>query len=134
MLPTGDQLDHISHADLVAMVKALIIRVESLEEENRHLKAEVERLKQPPANSRNSSQPPSRDQKSNQSASPTKKKHGPPFGHQRSIRELIDHPDRMISVGVDRCAQCRHDLGGVVPGKVVRRQVTELPEFKPVVI
>ena len=133
LLPT-DQLDQISQADLVALVKNLIARVESLEQENRHLKAEIERLKQPPANSRNSSQPPSRDQKSDQSVSKTKKKHGPPFGHQRSIRELIDNPDRLISVGVDQCAQCHHHLQGVVPDKVVRRQVTELPEFKPLVI
>ena len=85
MLPTDDQLDQISHADLVALVKALIARVERLEEENRQLKVEIERLKQPPANSKNSSQPPSRDQKSNQSAAKPKKKHGPPFGHKRSV-------------------------------------------------
>jgi hypothetical protein len=66
MAPTDDQLDQISHADLVALVKALIAKVERLEEENLQLRAEIERLKQPPANSRNSSQPPSRDQKSNQ--------------------------------------------------------------------
>jgi cell division septum initiation protein DivIVA len=76
MLPTDDQLDQISHADLVTLVKALIARVERLEEENRQLKAEIERLKQPPANSRNSSQPPSRDQKSNPPAAKPKKKHG----------------------------------------------------------
>jgi hypothetical protein len=46
MLPPTDQLDQISHADLVALVKTLIARVESLEQENRHLKAEIERLKQ----------------------------------------------------------------------------------------
>jgi len=86
ILPTGDQLDQISHADLVALVKALIARVKRLEEENLQLKAEIERLKQPPANSRNSSQPPSRDQKSNQASDKPKKKHGPPFGHKRSIR------------------------------------------------
>jgi hypothetical protein len=61
----------------VALVKALIARVKRLEEENLQLKAEIERLKQPPANSRNSSQPPSRDQKSNQSSDKPKKKHGP---------------------------------------------------------
>jgi hypothetical protein len=31
ILPTGDQLDHISNADLVALVKALIAGVERLE-------------------------------------------------------------------------------------------------------
>jgi len=85
MLQTEDQLDQISHADLVALVKALIARVERLEEENRQLKAEIERLKQPPTNSKNSSQPSSRDQKSNQSAAKPKKKHRPPFGHKRSV-------------------------------------------------
>lgn len=134
ILPTGDQLDQISHADLVALVKALIARVERLEEENRQLKVEIERLKQPPANSRNSSQPPSRDQKSNQPSDKPKKKQGPPFGHKRSIRNLIDNPDQTISVKVEQCAQCHHDLSRVAPEKIVRRQVTELPEFKPAVI
>jgi uncharacterized protein (UPF0335 family) len=45
ILPTGAQLDQISHADLVALIKALIARVKRLEEENRQLKAEIERLK-----------------------------------------------------------------------------------------
>jgi transposase len=134
ILPTGDQLDHISHTDLVALVKALIARVDRLEEENRQLKVEIEKLKQPPANSRNSSQPPSRDQKSNQPADKPKKKHGPPFGHKRSVRELIDNPDRTISVKVEQCEQCHHDLRDVAPGKIVRRQVTELPEVNPTVI
>lgn len=134
MLPTNDQLDQISHAELVAMVKALISRVESLEAENRQLKAEIERLKQPPANSRNSSQPPSRDQKSNTASDRTKKKHGPPFGHQRSTRELIDQPTRTIRIKVEQCEQCHYDLSDVASEKIVRRQVTELPEFSPVVI
>jgi transposase len=134
ILPTGGQLDQISHADLLALVKALIARVERLEEENRQLKAELERLKQPPANSRNSSQPPSRDQKSDRPADKPKKKHGPPFGHKRSVRELIDNPNRTISVKVEQCEQCHHDLSEVAPEKIVRRQVTELPEFNPLVI
>jgi hypothetical protein len=70
MRPSTDQLDQISHAELVAMVKALISRVESLETGNRQLKAQIERLKNPPANSRNSSQPPSRDQKSDSASDP----------------------------------------------------------------
>jgi hypothetical protein len=88
----------------VALVKALIARVGRLEEENRQLKAEIERLKQPPANPRNSSQQPSRNQKSNQPSDKPKKKHGPPFGHKRSIRKLIDIPDQTISLKVEQCA------------------------------
>ena len=63
-----------------------------------------------------------------------KKKHGPPFGHQRSVRELLDHPDQTLSLKVEQCAQCHHDLNGVAPEKIIRRQVTELPEFNPLVI
>lgn len=133
-LPTNDQLDQISHAELLALVKALIARVEQLEQENQRLREENERLKRPPANSRNSSQPPSRDQKSNSSANKPRKKQGPPFGHKRAIRKLIDNPDRVIPAEVERCDQCRHDLKGVEPRKVVRRQIAELPEIKPVVI
>jgi transposase len=134
MLPTDDQLDQISHADLVALVKALIARVERLEEENRQLKAEIERLKHPPTNSRNSSQPPSRDQKRDRPADQPRKKHGPPFGHKRSIRELVDDPARIIRAQVEQCEHCHQDLSGLAPEKIVRRQVTELPEFSPVVI
>src|SRR5215475_11369107 len=133
-LPTSDQFDQISHADLVALVNALIARGERLEEENRQLKAEIERLKQPQANSRNSSQPPSRDQKNNQPANKPKKKRGPPFGHKRSVREFIDNPDRTISAKVEKYEQCHQDLRDVALGKIVHRQVTELPEFNPVVI
>jgi hypothetical protein len=64
ILPASGQLDQISHADLVALVKALIARVERLEEENRQLKGGIERLGQPLANPRNSSQPLSCDRKS----------------------------------------------------------------------
>jgi hypothetical protein len=44
--------------------------------------AEIERIKQPPANSRDSSQPASLDQ----SADKPKKKRGPPLSHKRSVR------------------------------------------------
>ena len=141
MVPTSDQLEQTSHADLVALLRGLIARVELLEEENRQLKAEnqelraeIEKLKQPPPNSRNSSLPPSRDQKSNHPVNKGKKKYGPPFGHQRTIRELIDHPDRTISLKVERCERCHHSLKDVAPAKVTRRQITELPVISPVVI
>ena len=109
ILPTGDQLDQISHADLVALVKALISRVERLEEENRQLKTEIERLKQPPANSgilhnrllAIKEQSTGRQAKEEARAS---------FGHKRAIREVIDNPNRTISVEVDQCERCHHDL------------------------
>jgi len=126
-LPQTEQLDQLSHAELVALVKALIA-------ENLALRAEVEKLRQPPPTSRNSSQPPSRDQKANPPSDRPRKKHGPPFGHQRHARPLLAHPDRVITAPVRACAHCRHDLREAVPERVIRRQVTELPACRPVVI
>ena len=63
-LPITDQLDQVPHAELLALVKVLIAEVGRLQEENRQLRVELEKLRRPPTNSRNSSQPPSRDQKS----------------------------------------------------------------------
>lgn len=136
-LPTTGQIDQLSREDLLALVKELlpvVEQVKQLQQRVTELEAEVERLKGPPTTSRNSSQPPSRDKKSNRPTDKAKKKHGPPFGHKRSIRELIDNPDRTISVKVDQCEQCQQNLRGVEPEKIVRRQVTELPESRPIVI
>jgi len=81
-LPITDQLDQVPHAELLALVKVLIAEVERLQEVNRQLKVELEKLRRPPANSRNSSQPPSRDQKSQAAEGQPKKKLGLPFGHR----------------------------------------------------
>jgi transposase len=136
-IPTTGQIDQLSREDLLALVKELIPVVEQvklLQQRVTELEAEVERLKGPPTTSRNSSQPPSRDQKSNRPINKPKKKHGPPFGHKRSVRELIDDPDRIISAKVEQCRQCQKNLHGTEPEKIVRRQVTELPEYRPIVI
>ena len=81
-LPIADQLDQVPHAELLALVKVLIAEVERLQEENRQLRVELEKLRRPPTNSRNSSQPPSRDQKSQAAEGQPKKKLGLPFGHR----------------------------------------------------
>jgi Family of unknown function (DUF6444) len=92
-LPALDQIEHLAHTELVALVKALMA-------ENVALRAELDKLRQPPATSRNSSQPPSRDAKSNLPAARKRKKLGPPFGHARNLRPLVDQPDRIIEATV----------------------------------
>lgn len=137
MISTTEQFDQLTRDELLALVKELIPiarLVPQLQQRITELEAEVEQLKAKSTNSRNSSQPPSRDQKSNQPGDKPKKKHGPPFGHQRSVRELLDHPDQTLSLKVEQCAQCQHDLSGVAPERIIRRQVTELPPLNPLVI
>jgi transposase len=136
MLLTPEQVDLLPSEELRPLLKKLLAEFDALLKRVADLEAENERLKQrldKSANSRNSSQPPSRDQKTNQ---PQKKrrKHGPPFGHQKFSRPLVDNPDRVIQVPVTECEHCLADLTGVAPEDFERRQITELPTSKPIVI
>lgn len=126
-LPTAESLRDLSRDELIALVLQLAERLAQLE-------AEVERLKRPPSTSRNSSQPPSRDQKANAPKSKRKHHRGAKPGHPKADRPLMDKPDQVIEVHPSACAQCGQDLQGVAPSRTVRRQITELPEIKPVVI
>jgi transposase len=132
--PTAEHLAHLPHAELVVLVKELIVAVQRLEAENQQLKAEVAKERPSPPTSHNSSQPPSRDVKRNLPADRKRKKLGPPFGHARKIRAWVAQPDRIIEAPVAWCGHCQADLRGVEPRAVVRHQLTELPPITPVVI
>ena len=47
---------------------------------------------------------------------------------------MVDNPNKVIEVYVDNCENCHFNLLDQVPERVTRRQITELPEVKPVVI
>ena len=136
MLLTPEQVDLLPSEELrpclrklLAELESLLQRVANLESENKLLRQQLDKN----TNSRNSSQPPSRDQKANQ---PEKKpsKQGPPFGHQKFSRPLVDNPDKVIQVPVTECEHCLADLSDVAPDDFERRQITELPAAKPLVI
>jgi len=126
-LPALEQIEYLAHTELVALVKALMA-------ENVALRAALDKLRQPPPTSRNSSQPPSRDVKRNLPADRKRKKLGPPFGHARKTRPLVEQPDRIIEATVEWCQHCQADLRGVEPRAVVRHQLTELPPVTPLVL
>lgn len=115
----------LSREELLDLVRQLVLRIQELE-------AQIE-MKVPPRNSKNSFQPPSRDQKCNPPEG-LRKKHGPSFSHERSVRPLVDDPDRIIHARVKQCEYCQHDLSEASVQSTMRRQVTELAEIKPVVI
>jgi transposase len=52
----------------------------------------------------------------------------------KAERPLVEKPDKVIDVPVSVCTHCGTDLSAVAPQRTLRRQVTELPEIKPVVI
>ena len=99
----------------------------------RQLEAEIEALKKPPTNSRNSSQPPSRDWKANRPSGPVKKR-GAQLGHVKAGRPLAEHPTKIIPVPVQVCDQCGADLQHTSPARTIRRQVVELPELQPIIL
>lgn len=122
-----EALNSLSREELIALIVQLFAEV-------RRLQAEVDRLKKPPTMSQNSSQPPSRDQKSNLPTQRHHRRRGAKPGHAKAERPWSDHPDTVIEARVTHCADCGADLQAVPPQAVVRRQVTELPVFQPVVI
>lgn len=137
MTLTTEQIDKFSREELLELLKQLlplVAEVERLKQRVSALEAENERLKNQSANSRNSSKPPSHDQKVSLPPKKKRKKHGPPFGHQKFSRPLVDNPDRVIQVPVTECEHCLADLTGVRPEDFERRQITELPRAKPIVI
>jgi hypothetical protein len=75
----------------LAQLAELRQRVTDLEAENLRLKQQLAGS----SNSRNSSQPPSRDQKANAPRQKKRRQHGPPFGHQKSVRRLAAWPARI---------------------------------------
>ncbi len=124
---TSDNLRDLSREDLIALVLQLAERLERLE-------TEVAQLKRPATTSHNSSQPPSRDQKTNKPKSKRRRHRGAKAGHAKAERPLSETPDQVLEVRPSECAHCGQDLHSVQPARTVRRQVTELPEIKPVVI
>ena len=126
-LPSPDSLNILTREELLVLVVQLIAEVQRLQ-------AEVARLTKPPTTSQNSSQPPSRDQKPNASVNPSPRPRGAKPGHAQAVRPLVDHPDTVIESPVGTCASCGTDLHTVPPQRILRRQLTELPEIKPVVI
>ena len=124
---TFDDLRDLSREELTDLVLRLTEQVQQLQ-------AEVAELRKPPANSRNSSQPPSRDWKANRTSGKRRKKRGAKVGHVKADRPLVDNPDQIIPAKVTICNKCGTELSQVEPAQTLRRQVTELPEIKPVVI
>lgn len=122
-----DSLRDLTREDLIELILQQA-------EEIRRLQEEMAALKKPSTTSRNSSQPPSRDWKSNRPGRKSGQRRGALPGHEKAERPLVEKPDKVIDVPVTACTHCGADLSAVAPQRTVRRQITELPEIKPVVI
>jgi len=132
--PAVNALRDLSQEEMIALLQRLFEEVRRLETEVRTLREELEQHTKPPTTSQNSSQPPSRDWKAGHPQRKRRKKVGAQAGHVKAERPLVDHPEKVIDVWVETCAQCGTALLDQAPERVIRRQVTELPEIQPVVI
>lgn len=119
-------IEELSREELIVRLYELMNRVRELEEELH--------LKKAPTTSQNSSQPPSRDFKGEKKKRKRNRKKGAKFGHEKLERALVDNPSKVFYALVDNCQTCHINLLDQVPVQVIRRQITELPEIKPVVI
>lgn len=120
------RIEELSREELIALLYKLMNRVHELVEQLR--------LKKTPTSSKNSSQPPSRDFKPEKKQRKRNRKKGAKFGHEKLERALMDNPSKVFYALVDNCQTCHINLLDQVPVQIIRRQITELPEIKPVVI
>ena len=120
------RIEELSREELIALLYELMNKVHDLEEELR--------LKKTVTTSKNSSQPPSRDFKGEKKKRKRNRRKGAKPGHEKLERALVDNPSKVFYALVDNCQRCQINLVDQVPTRVIRRQITELPEIKPVVI
>jgi transposase len=125
------KLDHLSHCEKNALIRALWQRLEAAERRIAELEA---RLVEPGKTPDNSSLPPSKGQKPNQLEKA--KRVGPrqgSLGRKGGGRPLVCHPDQTVTAKAPACAHCHAafmDADQVLHG---RYDKIDLPVVRPVV-
>jgi transposase len=130
-VPELPNLDHLSHAEKDALIRALWQRLAAAEQRIAELEA---RLAEPGKTPDNSGLPPSTSQKPNR---PEKAKRGGPrrgsLGRKGGGRALVCHPDQTVITKAPTCAHCQAvltDADQVLHG---RYDKIDLPMVRPVV-
>ena len=130
-MPGLPNLDHLSHAEKDALIRALWHRLEAAERRIAELET---RLAEPGKTPDNSSLPPSKGQKPNQ---PQKAKRGGPrqgsLGRRGGGRPLALSPDETVTTKALSCAHCRAALTEADQVLQGRYDKIDLPVVRPVV-
>ncbi|MFL5286473.1 MAG: IS66 family transposase [Rhodopila sp.] len=130
-MPELPNLDHLSHAEKDALIRALWQRLEAAE--RRIAELEV-RLADPGKTPDNASLPPSKGQKPNRAEKA--KRVGPrqgSLGRKGGGRPLVCHPDQTVSTKAPACAHCRAALTDAHQVLHSRYDKIDLPVVRPVV-
>jgi len=130
-VPELPNLDHLSHAEKDALIRALWQRLKAAERRIAELEA---RLAEPGKTPDNSSLPPSQGQKPNQ---PEKAGRVGPrrgsLGRQGGGRALVCHPDQTVITKAPACAHCHAALTDAHQVLHGRYDKIDLPVVRPVV-
>ena len=130
-MPELPNLDHLSHAEKDALIRALWQRLEAAERRIAELEA---RLGEPGKTPDTSSLPPSKGQKPNQ---PEKAKRVGPrqgsLGRTGGGRALVCHPDQTVITKASACAHCHAALTDADQVLHGRYDKIDLPVVRPVV-
>jgi len=130
-VPEFPNLDHLSHAQKDALIRALWERLEAAERRIAELEA---RPAEPGKTPDNSSLPPSKGQKPNQ---PEKAKRVGPrqgsLGRKGGGRPLVCHPDQTVTTKAPACAHCHAALTDAHHVLHSRYDKIDLPVVRPVV-
>jgi len=130
-VPELPNLDHLSHAEKDALIRALWQRLEAAERRIAELEA---RLGEPGKTAANSSLPPSKGQKPNR---PEKTRRGGPregsLGRSGGGRALVCHPDERVTAKPPACGHCHAVLAEADLVLHSRYDKIDLPPVRPVV-
>jgi transposase len=130
-VPELPNLDHLSHAEKDALIRALWQRLEAAERRIAELEA---RLAEPGKTPDNSSLPPSKGQQPNR---PEKAKRVGPrqgsLGRAGGGRALVCHPDQTVTAKAPACAHCHAALTDAHHVLHGRYDKIDLPVVRPVV-
>jgi transposase len=130
-MPELPDLDHLSHAEKDALIRALWQRLEAAERRIADLEA---RLAEPGKTPGNSSLPPSKGQKPDR---PEKTKRVGPrqgsLGRKGGGRALVCHPDQTVITTAPACAYCHAALTNAHQVLHRRYDKIDLPVARPVV-
>src|SRR4051812_43081773 len=130
-VPELPNLDHLSHAEKDALIRALWQRLEAAERRIAELEA---RLVEPGKTPDNSSLPPSKGQKPDRSEKT--KRAGPrqgSLGRKGGGRALVSHPDERITAKAPACGHCHAVLTEADQVLHSRYDKIDLPVVRPVV-
>lgn len=132
----GNNQLHKKIEALKEQVNQLTKQVKQLTEQNDFLTKELEKYKNPPKDSSNSSLPPSTDKKPNKYPDKEKsdRKPGGQYGHKGETKYIVNNPDEVKEILPTECANCGCE-NIINTGKILeRRQEIDLPPITPYVV